>query len=168
MKSVDIDDDLYDFVLKSAQVIGEDASSILRRLLKLPPNKREIAQRSPDIDPPRISREVEELLRSSHVQFSRGVVGRFLEILSWLQKRHPVEFREVLGISGRKRKYFASSESELAESGNSVAPKQIGNSTYWVITNNSTATKRDILAGVLQILNYSPPDRMAIINALEP
>jgi negative modulator of initiation of replication len=94
------------------------------------------------------------------------VVGRFLYILSCVHKRYPEQFKKVLAISGRRRKYFAVSSEELEESGNSVFPKQIPHSPFWVITNNDTPKKRRMIRDVLKLVGYSEDAVKQAVEAL--
>lgn len=55
----------------------------------------------------------------------------------------------MLQIQGRDRLYFATSKESLLKASKSANPKEIGNSGFWVTTNNNTAKKRTILSEVL-------------------
>ncbi|PKF60487.1 replication initiation regulator SeqA [Psychromonas sp. psych-6C06] len=55
MKQIDIEDDLYKFILNNIQAFGETPSQILRRLLNLPPQIS--AQKTPVSDTPALVEE---------------------------------------------------------------------------------------------------------------
>ncbi|MCL1046807.1 replication initiation negative regulator SeqA [Shewanella electrodiphila] len=79
----------------------------------------------------------------------KGAVGRFMFLLESLSALTPKTFEQILKIQGRGRLYFARSKAELLSASQSANPKEIGESGYWVTTNNNTAKKRTILSEVL-------------------
>ena len=89
---------------------------------------------------------------------------KFLHILSWAYRKHPKEFSKALSIEGNRRKYFAGDEKTLLQTGSSTNPRPIPDSPYWVITNNSTAKKAEILSDVFQLLNYEPEHIHALVR----
>lgn len=158
MKTVQLDDDVYAHLLSQVQVIGEDASSILRRLLKIPVNsakpKTVINHDEPLITTKACGR-IDECIEHPHFQMEREAIGKFLFTLSWLHKMHgEEEFSKILAIRGRKRLYYAKSADELDESGSSVYPQRIPNTSYWVVTNNDTPKKQRMLSDVMRVLGY--------------
>lgn len=169
MKTLQIDDEVYDHLLRNVQTIGEDASSILRRLLGIQPgslpklDKRPISASTSASVPTR----VDECIQHQRFQMEREAVGKFLFALSWLSKQHGAEFRKVLEIRGRRRHYFAESVDVLEESGSSVQPRQIPDCSLWVITNNDTPKKKRMLADVMRVLGYSPAEIERLTEALE-
>lgn len=181
MKTIEISEDVYSFLLRQVSFIGEDASSILRRLLEInPPTVPSSGGRGANFPTPPVSAapgiaqtplqvpqgKVGVLLNDSRLRLERDVVQRFLHILGWLAREHPADFDGVTRISGRKRLYFSKSEASLKESGASVQPQKIPDTGYWVITNNDTPKKRRMLEDVLQMLHYPPADRNLILQAL--
>lgn len=102
--------------------------------------------------------DVDGFLHSPQFLNARDTKDRFLVILSWTYKRHPKEFGEIatrINKRGRIRKYFARSREDLEKSGHSVNAKEIPESNWWVVTNNDTRRKKDILRDVLLMLDYS-------------
>jgi len=181
MKNIEIDDDLYLHIVANTQSIGENASSILRRLLKLDQKAsideslvQEItAVTSPDDIADNVmdlaeKSEIEALDNSTESVFNfinkeelamqRGAVGRFLLILAALYRAHPQRFKVVTEICGRDRLYFANSEAELAASGSSTKPKQIPESPFWVLTNSNTTRKKMMLTRAATSLGYNDAD----------
>ena len=94
------------------------------------------------------------------------MVGKFLLILSYLYQQNPEVFKKILKLSGRRRKYFASNKEELESYGNSVSPKQIPNTPYWVVTNNDTPKKQRMLIEVLHVFGYSKEAIEEAVSAL--
>ncbi|WP_159821021.1 replication initiation negative regulator SeqA [Colwellia sp. 20A7] len=185
MKNIEIDDDLYLHIVANTQFIGENASSILRRLLKLNETTQQTVLLEESADKDIIEKplsdnlvdnesdtgetsDIEALDNNSESVFNfinkeelamqRGAVGRFLLILAALYRAHPNRFRVVTEICGRDRLYFANSEAELAASGSSTKPKQIPDSPFWVLTNSNTTRKKMMLTKAATSLGYNNVD----------
>jgi negative regulator of replication initiation len=109
---------------------------------------------------------VDECIQHHRFKTARDAVGKFLFALSWLSKKHGDNFRKVFDIQGRKRRYFAESREAIEESGSSVTPQQIPDTTFWVATNNSTPKKQRMLADVMGVLGYSPGDINRLTDAV--
>src|SRR5207253_1262348 len=108
---------------RQTEVIGESASSILRRLLGISSaNRRQVADNGkPDQD-----QELSEFLQTPRLLGCRTATMRFLHILGFAYKQKPESFEKVLSFpSGRTRIYFAPSKEEIVRSGKSTHPKQI-------------------------------------------
>ncbi|GLX80016.1 negative modulator of initiation of replication [Thalassotalea insulae] len=166
MKHIEIDEELYQYLASQTQYIGESASSILRRLLALPAVKAEdkarpakvesvlVAQADPTGTQVTSNESVFNYINKEELATQRGVVGRFLLILSALHRVHSDEFSTVIDIRGRDRLYFARSEQELAASGSSTKPRQIPDSPFWVMTNSNTTRKKMMITEVAKALGY--------------
>ncbi|WP_286232859.1 replication initiation negative regulator SeqA [Thalassotalea sediminis] len=170
MKHIEIDEELYQYLASNTQYIGESASSILRRLLSLPGNQSQDIKISEDkvtktftVDkkepaPSQVkinkNKNVFDVINKEELAMQRGVVGRFLLLLSALHRMHGEAFSIVLNIRGRDRLYFADSEKALSESGSSTKPRQIPDSRFWVITNSNTTRKKMMITEVAKALGY--------------
>lgn len=161
MKRIEIDDDIYTYIAANTEHIGESASDILRRLLTIAEPAAEPLNPA-DGNRSSTGGNVFDVLTSGDLALEKSVVGRFLLILSALYRCHPQEFSRVLEIKGRDRMYFAMSEQELIQSGNSTNPKQIPHAPYWVVTNNNTTKKKSMLTQVALELGYNPADTETI------
>ena len=95
------------------------------------------------------------VLNKEELAMQKGVVGRFLFILSAFYRTHKSDFSAVLDIKGRDRVYFATSKEDLVKSGSSMNPKNITDSEYWVMTNSNTTRKKMMLHEVALCLGYS-------------
>ncbi len=176
MKNIEVEDDLYRYIASHTEDIGEGASTILRRLLGLP-TVGEIEVDGPLIPPTDVRAKslvslrkqtlevVQEvsaacgikpnfsaLLKPADLGEQKAAVGRFLFLLNQLHDLRPSEFNKVLEISGRDRVYFATDEQSLLGKNASTKPKQIGDTSFWVITNSNTGKKRSMLTSALTIL----------------
>lgn len=125
MKNIEIDDELYLHIVANTQSIGEDASSILRRLLdfdeesdkavslnKSVSDSQSITSltENADVDQDPISDPVEidneehgsetvfNFINIEELAMQRGAVGRFLLILAALYRAHPKKFNVVTNI----------------------------------------------------------------------
>lgn len=183
MKKIDIDDELYQYIASNTQSIGESASTILRRLLNIhgendlaakekpeQPVTHEVAKttqttehtsstenkKSAAVTPlTQAHASVFNILNKEELAMQKGVVGRFLFILSALHRTHKTDFSAVLDVQGRDRVYFATSKEALVNSGSSMNPKNITDSEYWVMTNSNTTRKKMMLHEVALGLGYS-------------
>ncbi len=97
-----------------------------------------------------IVKDLCESINNEELAAQKGAVGRFLFILEAVYRASPEQFSQVLQIQGRDRLYFATSKASLLKASKSANPKEIGQSGFWVTTNNNTAKKRTILTEVLQ------------------
>lgn len=174
MKTIQIEEDLYQYIASQTQNIGESASEILRRLLlgdsnapipatddvKKPAVQKTVADSVVETQPiakksvATNTNSVFDLINKEEVATQKGAVGRFLFLLSMLHRTHPEKFDGVLNVKGRERNYFATSAEELEAHGSSIKPKQIPDSNYWVVTNNNTPRKKLIMNEAAIALGY--------------
>jgi len=158
VKTILIEDDLYAFLVSHTQEIGESASSILRRLLGLKPGS--YGGQASREELVKIFDFLQHWEQFRHLNHAK----KFLHILSWAYRKHPADFEKILSVEGNRRKYFALDEKTLLESGRSTNPRPIPDSPYWVITNNSTAKKGEILSEVFRILGYEDEQIHALVR----
>jgi negative modulator of initiation of replication len=158
MRSISIDEDIYDHLKKHGE-LGESPSSILRRLLGM------TGLPSQGIEPTQQT-DLEAFLGSDSMILANTAVKRFLLILAWLSAKDPESFQRVEKMGGRERKYFARSQEDLMQHGTSVNPKKIPGSEFWVITNTDTNKKCGMLAHVMGMLGYSGASIRRVTEAL--
>lgn len=176
MKTIEIDDELYQYIAGQTQKIGESASEILRRLLlgdaaapvatAVPVPTAELAATAATVAPAVVNSNIFDLINRQDLQAEQSVVGRFLFILSALARAHKKHFAKVLDIKGRNRLYFARSAEALSEAGSSTNPKPIPNTEFWVITNSNTTRKKMMLTETAIKLGYSEQDAERIRDLL--
>lgn len=196
MKTIEIDDDLYQYIAGQTLKIGESASDILRRLLPGAPVKATASAAEPKNIAPEITTKIHrdnqdnlmskdaavqvdtkavkeskvgnifDLVTPADLQTEHNIVGRFLYLLSVLARVHKKQFHRVLDIKGRNRLYFGNSAAELNETGTSTNPKQIPNTEFWVITNSNTTRKKMMLTETAIKLGYSAEDAERIRDLL--
>ncbi len=166
MKTIEIDDELYQYIAGQTQRIGESASDILRRLLLGDSAPGVTVQAEPAVAGIISGSNIFDLLNRQDLQAESSVVGRFLFILSALARAHKPQFAKVLDIKGRNRLYFGHSAEALSEAGSSTNPKQIPNTDFWVITNSNTTRKKMMLTETALKLGYSEQDAERIRDLL--
>lgn len=168
MKTIEIDDELYQYIAGQTQKIGESASDILRRLLLGDASSPVpvVVEPAETVVAVPVNTTVFDLINRQELQAESSVVGRFLFILSTLARAHKKQFTKVLDIKGRNRLYFGRSDAELSEAGSSTNPKQIPNTEFWVITNSNTTRKKMMLTEAAIKLGYSEQDAERIRDLL--
>lgn len=155
MRTVELDEDVYQHIARNTAEIGESASSILRRLLGI---EASITPAHMLVQQPTSERrhELADLLALPMFSTSTTAVSRMMKILHEVHKqRGPEEFSKVLAIQGRNRSYFAKSKEEILRSGKSTQPREVFKTGFWVMTNSPTQQKREMLRDVLKLLGYS-------------
>lgn len=171
MKTIEVDDELYHYIASRTQAIGESASDILRRLLRLPASPQpfvlvqenminelkdlaKLPKKKQNLNhQEKIVKKVEFVLASSAFLNETKGVGRFLQLLSALYVAYPEGFTHATeNVQGSERIYFARDEETILASGSSVKAKQIPESPFWVVTNNNTERKGIILCALMESL----------------
>lgn len=164
MRTIELDEDVYDYIAKQTLVIGESASDILRRVLHVPDKVGAEKQ----VDGKNGAHELSEAL--SHPVFvgRATAVRRALYILSEIYKQKPKEFEKVLSFGGRERRYFGKSRDEISSTGRSTQPKKIPGSPYYVLTNSPTPAKIELVCDdVMRTLDYSAEAIAAVRAAMK-
>lgn len=155
MKTIEIDDELYQYIASQTLHIGESASSILRRLLaiKSKDNKMNLAHTSQSKN---AATSLVTLLKSDNFLAEKKLVNRFLIILSTLYLLDKSMFSvAATSLHGSKRRYLAKDEATLLKSGKNTKPKSIPNTPYMVVTNSNTARKIFIMESLMRNMEIS-------------
>ncbi|AOM40839.1 replication initiation negative regulator SeqA [Xenorhabdus hominickii] len=165
MKTIEVDEDLYRFIASQTLHIGESASDILRRILKLDAgqpvqitqsaNDPTSAVKAPVARSRDAVRVVRELLLSDEYAEKKKSVERFMLILSTLYSLNSESFSSTTeAMHGRTRTYFAGDEHTLLASGKQTKPRHIPGTPFWVITNTNTDRKRSMIEHVMQDMKF--------------
>lgn len=159
MKSINLEDDLYHFIMDRVASTGKSPSSVLRMELGLTKPSRIDPESSDSLEPVEgdaASQQLSDFLESPRFRMHRMAVKKYLAILSFVYQQKPETFERVPeSVTGRSRKYFGTSKQELIALGSSVNPQPIPESPYWAVTNNDTPKKRQVLEDVLKLLGYA-------------
>ncbi len=168
MKTIEVDDELYHYIASQTRHIGESASDILRRMLKVSaasssaalatkevPQPSVIAQEKPVLPAKDKVRAMRELLLSDEYAEQKKAVNRFMLVLSTLYTLDNLAFADATeSLHGRTRVYFAGDEQTLLQSGNQTKPKHVPGTPYWVITNTNTERKRSMIEHIMQSMQF--------------
>ncbi|MEZ8283511.1 replication initiation regulator SeqA [Vibrio splendidus] len=167
MKTIEVDEDLYRFIAGQTERIGESASDILRRLLQVDSQgmvpieeivepKGIVVSKEVGFIPEKFDgvKEMRSLLISDEFASLKKAIDRFMLVLSTLHKIDPLSFSEATQVKGRKRVYFADNEETLLANGNTTKPKAIPQSPFWVITNNNTSRKRQMVEQLMSRMSF--------------
>lgn len=96
-----------------------------------------------------------DFVKCDRFQRQHQAVDRFLLILGWVHSMRPKEFREAaLAFHRGSRRYFASSQKEILQTGDGVTAKPIPQSPFWALTTLDNKSKRIVLEDMLQALQY--------------
>ncbi|MCL4111117.1 UNVERIFIED_CONTAM: hypothetical protein GTU68_033424 [Idotea baltica] len=157
MKTIEVDEDLYRYIAGQTERIGESASDILRRLLQVDrPGMVPFKESEVGFTPEKFDgvKEMRSLLISDEFASLKKAIDRFMLVLSTLHKIDAESFSEATQVKGRKRVYFADNEATLLANGNTTKPKAIPQSPFWVITNNNTSRKRQMVEQLMSRMNF--------------
>lgn len=164
MKTLEIEDEVYQYIASKTEHIGENASSILRRLLAITPRLETnkwvltLPQASMPCNEALDFSTIQKLIASRDFKQEKKNILRFLSILSHLYHWDHARFSlAATSLHGSKRQYLATSESALREHGRNTKPKLIANTPYWVVTNNNTARKSHIIATLMRKMTFPEP-----------
>ncbi len=180
MKTIDVDEDLYRYIASQTQHIGESASDILRRLLMADQEKtaKTIETHVPAINGVVVSKDagknialdgvkvLRTLLISDEFASKDKAIDRFMLVLSTLHSTHNNNFAEATQVKGRTRVYFADNEDTLLASGKTTKPRQIPNTPFWVITNNNTNRKRQMVEQLMTRMGFQSDLIEKVCNAI--
>jgi len=168
MKTIEVDDELYRYIASHTQHIGESASDILRRMLKVAAASQAAAAPAKESAPVSATaaekpanpakdrvRAMRELLLSDEYAEQKRAVNRFMLVLSTLYSLDAKAFAEATeSLHGRTRVYFAGDEQTLLQSGNQTKPKHVPGTPYWVITNTNTGRKCSMIEHIMQTMQF--------------
>lgn len=160
MKTIEVDEELYRYIASHTLHIGESASEILRRMLKLAPTaarENEEAAVTPEVITAPVDRIhcVQSLLNSTEFKEQKKAVDRFLLILSTLHNVDEKGFTEATeSLHGRTRIYFSHSQETLLKNGRHTKPKSIPQTPFWVITNTNTERKRSMIEHIMSVMQF--------------
>ncbi|HEX4085148.1 MAG TPA: hypothetical protein VHY22_09570 [Chthoniobacteraceae bacterium] len=168
MHSIQIDDQVFEELARSATGFNVTPNDVLRRLLKLPtPTVTQQASQPKIPVPAPVPSSLTELIASEHFQRSHQAIDRFLGVLAWLHASQPTQFAEAaLAFHRGNRRYFAKSKEEVESSGAGITAKPIPQSPFWVLTTLDNKAKRLVIEDMLHALRYQPGDINLVLAEL--
>lgn len=104
------------------------------------------------------------LIESQRFANTKTAIERFMTILSNLYHVDTYRFETAIQAEAnaqqhekaRTRLYFADNPDILLASGKTTKPKPIPDTPFWVITNNNTKRKRQMVEHLMQRMEFSP------------
>lgn len=178
MKTIEVDEELYRYIASQTQHIGESASDILRRLLigeqqgsqvntnVAQPVAVETSSKPATQEKPDGVKVMRSLLISDEFAEKDKAIDRFMMILSSLYHIEATSFAEAAKVKGRTRVYFADNEETLLASGKTTKPRSIPNTPFWVITNNNTNRKRQMVQQLMTQMGFQADLIDKVCNAI--
>lgn len=168
MKTIEIDEELYQYIAGQTKHIGEDASSILRRLLNI--DQSEVTPPpSGKIQPENHYSAFTDLLNSDTFTGEKSIISRFILLLGALYNYNPALFSiAATSLHGSKRQYLAKDKQSLEVSGKNTKPREIIGTPYWVISNTNTARKVYIIESIMSDMGISESMINQVINIFSP
>lgn len=154
MKTIEIDEELYQYIAGQTKHIGEDASTILRRLLNIKHSEPVKYNEKTDLS---ISYPIlNDLLTSHSFMTEKSVINRLTRLLTALYNYNPALFSiAATSLHGSKRQYLATDKALLELSGKNTKPREIIGTPYWVIGNTNTARKVHIIESIMSDMGIS-------------
>jgi len=109
------------------------------------------------------STELTTLVSSQRFINTKTAIERFMVVLTHLYLVEPVNFARAIEAEAnikqkekaRTRLYFSNNPDILLASGKTTKPKQIPDTPYWVITNNNTNRKRQMVKRLMKQMEFS-------------
>ncbi|MCO6553043.1 MAG: hypothetical protein J6563_08745 [Gilliamella sp.] len=167
MKTIEIDEELYQFIAGQTKHIGEDASSILRRLLNI--NQSTLAKKQAITQNENHYPLFNDLLTSDAFTNEKSIISRFILLLGALHNYNPALFAiAATSLHGSKRQYLAKDKQLLETSGKNTKPREIIGTPYWVISNTNTARKLYIIESIMSDMGISEAMINQVTNAFLP
>lgn len=166
MKTIEVDEELYRFIASQTQHIGESASDILRRLLigdqqgsQVPTGITSTTVTDVVSSPVKEQKQdgvkvMRSLLISDEFAEKEKAIDRFMMVLSSLYHVESDRFADAAKVKGRTRVYFSDNEETLLASGKTTKPRSIPNTPFWVITNNNTNRKRQMVQQLMTQMGF--------------
>jgi negative regulator of replication initiation len=167
VKTLSIDDDLFLEIDKLATGIFTH-SDVIRKLLSKSPGQKDTAQTSSanTILAPKGS--VGEFVQGAQYKAIRKTGDRYLMVLGWIHKNRPEEFLKIEGYQRGRRKYFATSEKAITQSGQGpIKAKQIPKSQFWALVTLDSQSMRGVLVDVLRLTGFQPNEISAVAQTIQ-
>ena len=152
MKTIEIEDGVYEALLGQVQSFGETANDVVSRLLN-PMKGLDIVKPEADVD-----QELLSFCVTVEQTCSSGI-GRYLAVLRFMYNNAPEKFERIAqSTRGSRRLYISKSELEIQRNGSSTKPKAIMGTPYYTATNLSKRLMQGILSRLMRAYGYGQPD----------
>jgi len=161
MPTIEVSESTFEALKARVQDFGETPDSVIRRLLAAS------AQGKSPLPPASGSENtaLKVLVTSSHFQRLNGR-GRYFEILGFLHREKAADFPKLLALKFGKRVQIAADRETIERSGKSTFPEPIPDTPYWVLTNLSNRSKRDVIFAAMRLLGYDDVNTRLAVNSI--
>ena len=167
MKTIEIQDDVYQALEKQVRGFNDTPSSVIRRLLA----QAAASSRGPETKPEdkpngTLANPFSTLLASP--KYSMANAGeRYFQLLSFLHQLHGEEqFSQLTTVRFGGRTYFAHTAEAIEESGSSTNPKPIPGTKLYALSTLSNSAKRKLITAILRLFKYDQPIINQVIATL--
>jgi negative regulator of replication initiation len=161
MISIEIDEDVYAAIERNAVGLNKKANDVLRKLFNLSPT----AQVAIPARPATIGKSLDSFLQSSEYLRVSTADEKYLCLISWLCKNHPLLKDSLDNYSPRTRIPFSRNRKAIEDSaGGEIVIKPIPDVGFFAMVTLSNPSKRKVISKVLEIAGY---DNQQIQNALK-
>lgn len=166
MKTIEVDDDVFEGLEARARGFGDSPNLVIKRLIEAASLTGPAVNGSNgDHSSPKEVSPFFGLLNSAEFQREDGK-GRYKLILRRIHETNPEGLRRFVGYRRGSRVNIALDPKSIEESGSSTMPESVEGTPYYVLTNLSNKRKREILGDILQGLRYSPDDADEILKSI--
>jgi negative modulator of initiation of replication len=153
MKTIEIEDGVYEALLGQVQSFGETANDVVSRLLNPMKELNVVRPEAENVD--------QELLTLCVTveQTCRSGIGRYLAVLRFMYNNAPEKFECIAqSTRGSRRLYISKSELEIQRTGSSTKPKSVVGTPYYAATNLSKRLMQRILNRLMRAYGDGQPD----------
>ena len=166
MKTIQIEDEVFQALESKVKGFGETPNDVIKRLL--------FEFKSPQTKPAKNGETVERLAKPDSLvelvsapEFLTGdAKERYFEVLRFLCTDKPQEFAKLNGFRRGSRIQISTDRNAIEKSGRNTHPQRLEGTPYWVLSNHSTGRKRAILSHILRLLRYDSEVISSVMKAI--
>ena len=159
MPTIEISEATLEALRGSVKDFNESHDTVLRRILGLGVTGERMGGSTNTLIE---DAGLRQLISSSRFQHQNSRL-RYLDILRFLHDRNPADFQKLLSLRFGKRVQIAVDRETIEKSGKSTYPISLPGTEYWILSNLSNRSKRDVVFAAMRILGWGEPDiRLAV------
>lgn len=161
MRMIEVSEETFEALKARVQDFDETPDIVIQRLLAATKGKP-----LPSFQPaPGENAALKKMVLSNEFQHLNGR-GRYFQILQFLHGDKREEFRKLAGLKFGKRVQIAADRQTIEQSGKSTFPEPIPETGYWVLTNLSNRSKRDVVFAAMRLLGYDDVNIRLAVNSI--
>lgn len=166
MKTIQIDDDVFQMLESKVKGFGETPNDVVKRLL--------FEFKSPQTKPAKNGERVQTLVKlhplvelvSSPEFLTKKAKERYFAVLRFVCKEKPQEFEKLNGFRRGSRIQVSTDINAIEKSGRNTFPQKLEGTPFWVLTNLSNDRIRVILNDILRLLRYDSEVVASVTKAI--